>query len=43
MLKAAKAFDTATGQPDCEMDDKVKLIKEVAKMVGVDLGDIFGA
>ena len=43
LLKAAKAFDTATGQPDCEMDDKVKLIKEVAKMVGVDLGDIFGA
>lgn len=43
LLKAAKAFDKATGQPDCHMDDKVALIKKVAEMVGVDLGDVFGA
>jgi hypothetical protein len=41
LLLAAKAYDKATGQPDCEMDDKVKLIKAVAKAVGVDLGDVF--
>lgn len=42
LLKAAKKFDQLTGQPDCEMDEKVKLIKAIAKLVGVDLGDVFG-
>lgn len=41
LLAAAKAFDAATGQPHCEMDEKVKLIKAIAKMVGVDLADVF--
>ncbi len=41
LLQAAKAFDKATGQHHCEMDEKVKLIKEIAKIVGVDLGDVF--
>lgn len=42
LLEAAKRFDEKTGQPECEMDDKVKLIKEIAKFLGVDLGDVFG-
>ena len=42
LLIAAKNFDKATGQPDCEMDEKVKLIKAIAKLVGVDMGDVFG-
>jgi hypothetical protein len=42
MLEAAKKFDEATGQKDCEMDEKVDLIKKVAEMVGVDLGEVFG-
>lgn len=41
LLQAAKAFDDATGQPHCEIDEKVKLIKAVARLVGVDLGDVF--
>lgn len=41
LLKAAKKFDEATGQPDCHMDEKVKLIKAIAELVGVDLGDVF--
>lgn len=41
LLKAAKKFDKATKQPDCEMAEKVKLIKAIAKLVGVDLGDVF--
>ncbi|MGZ4849829.1 MAG: hypothetical protein ACXV2C_00425 [Candidatus Bathyarchaeia archaeon] len=41
LLIAAKKFDEATGQPDCEFEDKVALIKAVAKMVGVDMKDIF--
>lgn len=42
LLQAAKAFDEATGQPDCEMEEKVEIVKKVAELVGVDLGDIFG-
>lgn len=41
LLLAAKAFDEATGQPDCEVDEKVELIKKIAEIVGVDLGDVF--
>lgn len=37
LLKAAKKFDAATGQPDCEMEEKVALLKQIAKLVGVEL------
>jgi hypothetical protein len=40
LLTAAKAFDAATGQPDCEVDEKVALIRRIAEFVGVDLGDV---
>lgn len=40
LLAAAKAFDEATGQPDCEVDEKVALIKRIAEYVGVDLADV---
>lgn len=42
LLLAAKAYDEATGQPDCEMDAKVELIRRVAEAVGVDVDDVFG-
>lgn len=41
LLQAAKKFDELTGQPHCEIDAKVDLIKKIAKLVGVDLGDVF--
>lgn len=41
LLEAAKNYDEATGQKDCEMRDKVALIKEVARVVGVSVDDIF--
>lgn len=41
LLLAAKKYDEATGQPDCEMEDKVKIIKDLAKMVGVDFEQVF--
>lgn len=41
LLKAAKLYDEKTGQKDCEMDEKIALIKKVADMVGVDLKDVF--
>ena len=42
LLLAAKGYDEATGQPDCETDEKVALIKAVAEMMGVDMSDVFG-
>lgn len=43
LLAAAKDFDKATGQPDCEVDEKVALIKRIAEFVGVELGDVLEA
>ena len=40
LLKAAKKYDAATGQPDCEMAEKVAFIKHIAETVGVDLKDV---
>ncbi len=40
LLVAAKAYDSATGQRDCEMGEKVELLRKVAKAVGVDLDDV---
>lgn len=42
LLKAAKKFDQESGQPNCSMEEKVELIKQVAKVVGVDLHEVFG-
>lgn len=42
LLKAAKKYDAATGQPDCEMDEKVALLKRIAEAVGIDLTDVLG-
>lgn len=43
LLTAAKEYDQKTGQPDCEHDAKVVLIKKLAELVGVDMSDIFPA
>ncbi len=42
LLKRAKAYDEATGQKDCEMEDKVAVLRKVADLVGVDLSEVFG-
>jgi hypothetical protein len=42
LLKAAKRIDEVTGQPDCEMADKVEVLRRVADLVGVDLDDVLG-
>jgi hypothetical protein len=41
LLLAAKKFDEATGQPDCEMEDKVAVLKKVAKAFGVNIDEVF--
>jgi hypothetical protein len=42
LLKKAKEIDEATEQPNCEMEDKVAMLKRLAALVGVDLKDVFG-
>lgn len=37
LLIAANKYDEAMGEPHCEHEDKVALIKKIAEMVGVDL------
>jgi cell division FtsZ-interacting protein ZapD len=39
LLIAAKIFDEKTGQPHCEAEDKVALLKRVADALGVDIKD----
>lgn len=40
LIKAAKKYDEVTGQPACEHGDKVKLIKDMARVLDVDLEDL---
>lgn len=35
LLEAAKKFDAATGQPNCEMEEKVELLRRVADHLGI--------
>lgn len=42
LLLAAKRFDDNTGQPECQMDEKVEFIKTLADMLGVDMEEVFG-
>ncbi len=39
LLKAGKKYDKATGQPDCELAEKKKLVMELAKKLGIPLPD----
>ena len=42
LLIAAKKFDEQSGQPDCEMDEKVEFIKRLGELLGVDMSKVFG-
>lgn len=42
LLIRAKKYDEDNGEKDCEMDEKVALLKQMAKLVGVDLSEVFG-
>jgi len=39
LLKAAAEYDAATGQPDCEQEEKIALIRKMAELTGVDMED----
>lgn len=40
LLERAKQYDKDNGEPECETEDKIALLKQVAKYVGVDLDDL---
>lgn len=42
LLLRAKKYDDETGQPDCEIEDKVAMLKRMAQLFGVDLSEVFG-
>lgn len=37
LLIKAIEYDKRTGQPECENEDKIKLLRSIAKLVGVEL------
>lgn len=37
LLKRAKKYDADNHEPDCEVEDKMALLRKVATLVGVDL------
>ena len=40
LLKKAREYDDRTGQPDCETDEKVDLLRKVAKLVGINPSEL---
>lgn len=41
LLTKAKEYDEKNNEPHCEMEEKVELLKKIAKLVVVDLSIIF--
>lgn len=41
LLERAAEYDKRNNEPNCEMEDKVALLKKVAEAVGVNLDEIF--
>ena len=39
LLKRAKLYDEENGEPECETDEKMELLRKVAELVGVNLED----
>lgn len=37
LLKRAQKYDEDNGEPHCETDEKMEVLRKVAKLVGVDL------
>lgn len=40
LLKKAKIYDEKNNEPNCEIEDKMNFLREVAKLVGIDLDDV---
>lgn len=40
-LLEAKKQDEADGNPDCEMEEKIDIFRQLGKMVGIDFDEVF--
>lgn len=40
LLQRAKIYDERNNEPSCEIDEKMDLLRRVARMVGVNLDDV---
>jgi len=40
LLKRAKDYDERNGEPECEVDDKMELLRKIAAAVGVNIDDV---
>lgn len=40
LLKRAKEYDEQNGEPDCEIEEKWAKLREIAKVVGLDLDEL---
>lgn len=42
LLIKAKLYDESSNEPNCEMEEKVDMLRKIAAAVGVDPNDVFG-
>lgn len=42
LLERAKKYDEANKEPNCEMEDKMAKLRQIAALVDIDLEDIIG-
>ena len=40
LLKRAKEYDEKNNEPSCELESKMKILREIAKLVGVNLDEV---
>ncbi len=40
LLKLGKEYDKKNNEPDCEMEEKLDMLRKLAKMVGVDIEEV---
>ncbi len=43
LLKRAKEYDERNHEPDCEIEEKMELLRKIAKAVGVDIDEVIGS
>lgn len=40
LLRKAKVYDEENNEPNCEIEEKMTFLREIADMVGIDLDDV---
>lgn len=42
LLRRAKIYDEQNNQPDCHKEEKLKTLRKIAELVGINLDDVLG-